>query len=291
MRVRVSSGALEATQLVTFAPFLRLVIANGILESQFGFNARGGEALPTGAWEENLRELTGKVRGRGALYLKGRVQGKYLLTMRYDPNDDRDARLFRDIQPDEFYPIYGDSSVKGFDAQSTGRLYVRVDSGQSFLLYGDFSTGNFNSSNSLARYSRALSGGQIHFENERFSATAFAASESAARVVAEIRHNGLSGPYQIPGGTGGIKINSERVEIVVRDRNNPGRVLTVAALTRFLDYTLDGFAGGLLFRRPIPSFDNEGNPQFVRITFERETGGKSYPVVGASANVKLAPNL
>lgn len=46
-------------------------------------------------------------------------------------------RLFRDIEPGEYYPVYGDSSAKGFDAQSTSKLYVRLDKGRSFAMYGD----------------------------------------------------------------------------------------------------------------------------------------------------------
>jgi hypothetical protein len=54
--------------------------------------------------------------------------------MGFDSDKNTQGRLFRDIQPEEFYPVYGDASVKGFDAQSTGRLYVRVDKNNSFLL-------------------------------------------------------------------------------------------------------------------------------------------------------------
>ncbi len=60
--------------------------------------------------------------------------------MAYDSDKDTEERLFRDIQPDRFYPVYGDASVRGFDAQSTGRFYVRVDKNRSYLLYGDFTT-------------------------------------------------------------------------------------------------------------------------------------------------------
>jgi hypothetical protein len=68
------------------------------------------------------------------------VKGDYLLTAAYDSEREVRERLFRDIQPDEFYPVYGDSSVRGFEAQSTGPLYVRIDKKRSYLLYGDFVT-------------------------------------------------------------------------------------------------------------------------------------------------------
>ena len=68
------------------------------------------------------------------MFLKGKVRGDYLLTLGYDSDKDTQTRLFRDIQPDQFYPVYGDSAVRGFDAQSTSRLYVRIDKGRSWLL-------------------------------------------------------------------------------------------------------------------------------------------------------------
>ncbi|MFH4308075.1 hypothetical protein WAJ73_24960, partial [Acinetobacter baumannii] len=71
---------------------------------------------------------------------KGKVRGEYLLTLAYDSDKDKNQRLFRDIRPDEYYPVYGDSAAKGFDAQTTSKLYVRVDKGRSYAMYGDYVT-------------------------------------------------------------------------------------------------------------------------------------------------------
>ncbi|MFH4351956.1 hypothetical protein WAJ70_22995, partial [Acinetobacter baumannii] len=74
-------------------------------------------------FEEELQEISssdnGKsnVTGRAAMFLKGKVRGEYLLTLAYDSDKDKNQRLFRDIRPDEYYPVYGDSAAKGFDAQ------------------------------------------------------------------------------------------------------------------------------------------------------------------------------
>merc|ERR1711879_731152 len=86
----------------------------------------------------NFNSLTADARF--AFFLKGKVSGKTLLTAAFDTEKDKEERLFRDIRPDEFYPLYGESSVKGFDAQSSGRLYVRLDRGKTYALYGDFIT-------------------------------------------------------------------------------------------------------------------------------------------------------
>src|SRR5439155_663703 len=79
-----------------------------------------------------------------ALFLKGKVLGSTLLTLAYDSDKPSDTTLFRDIQPDQFYPVYGDSSARGFDAQSTGKLYVMVQNGTNYVLYGDYSTQSDN---------------------------------------------------------------------------------------------------------------------------------------------------
>lgn len=287
--VKVSAGIIAADAQLSFVPYLRPVIAVGIFEGQFGFKAKGATQLPIAAFERELQSITGQGGGRAAGYIKGRIQGKYLLSMRFDSQSDEDNRLFRDIQPDEFYPVYGDSSIKGFDAQSTGKLYIRVDKDHSYALYGDFTTYSADGSESLGRYGRALTGGLVHSENEKYSATAFLSRTNATRIVQEVRANGTSGVYQL--GLRDIRPQSEIVEIVVRDRNNPGRILSATQQTRFTDYTLDGFTFGLLFRRPLPSFDEDGNPVFIRVTYERETGGPDFTVSGVAGQYKVNDRL
>lgn len=291
--VRVSAGLLQSEGELAFTPFLRPVLAAGIVETQIGFG--GSRGVPTGAFERTLNRIGNKnVGARGAVYLKGSIEGKYLLSLRYDSQNDEDRRLFRDIQPDEFYPVYGDSSLKGFDAQSTSQLYVRVDKDNSFALYGDFSSfaarsGASSDSNSLSRYSRSLTGLQVHGENKTYSATSFYARQSSSRRVLELRGNGTSGPYTLPDTL--IRPQSERVEIITRDRNNPGVVLSVREQTRFSDYTFDGFLTGLLFRAPVPSFDRDGNPVFIRIAYELDAGGPAYSVYGGLLQGKIGNNL
>ena len=289
--VRVSAGLIEAKSEFSFVPFLRPVLAAGIFEGQFGFKAKGASRLPTDAFERQLNDLAGGNAGaRGAGYVKGRIQGKYLLSMRFDTQNNETERLFRDIQPDEFYPVYGDSSIKGFDAQSTGKLYLRVDKDNSFVLLGDFSTfGPGTDAISLGRYSRALNGVNVHAENQKYSASAFAARQSTTRLIQEIRGNGTGGPYRLTNRN--LRLQSERVEIVTRDRNNPGQILSAVAQTRFSDYTLDGFTFGLVFRQPIPSFDADGNPVFVRVFYEVDNGGPNHTVAGVSGTFKPTDRL
>jgi len=114
---------------------------------------------------------------------------------RYDK--DLKDRLFRDIQPDEFYPVYGDSAIKGFDAQSTSRLYVRLDKGKSYMLYGDYTTQSDSEALRLGNYSRSMTGMRGHYETERTSINYFAAYDDTRQRVIETPGKGISGPVTV----------------------------------------------------------------------------------------------
>src|SRR5262249_19506901 len=137
-RIVVSSGIIHGDATLSFLPDLRPMLAVGLIEGQISLSKLDLRSLvPTRSndgFEEELRDFSisgndGKLNaaGRAAFFLKGKIKGEYLLTAGFDSEKQTRERLFRDIQPDEFYPVYGDSSVRGFDAQSTGRLYVRID--------------------------------------------------------------------------------------------------------------------------------------------------------------------
>ncbi len=169
------------------------------------------------------------------------MKGDYLLTLGYDSDKDGRERLFRDIQPDKFYPVYGDSSVKGYDAQSTGHLYVRVDKNKSYLLAGDLSTQSISQARTLGAYNRSLSGVKEHYSSGGQVVEVFASRSAQRQIVQEIPANGTSGPYEIRAGS--FVENSERVEIITRDRNQPSIVLDTSTLSRFSDYELEPFTG------------------------------------------------
>ncbi len=295
--IRVSSGALAARAELSFLPDLRPLLAVGVVEGAINLRSLSLSSLVPArsrdGFEEELRSFAtssadGKVQGGGrvAFFLKGKIQGGYLLTAGYDSDKDTRERLFRDIQPDEFYPVYGDASVRGFDAQSTGRLYVRVDKRKSYLLYGDFNTASpALEGRGLANYSRSLTGIKEHFENSRVRANVWASQDSTRQVVEEIAANGTSGPYRFR--TGSALVNSEKVEVLTRDPNHPDIILRAQPMARFTDYTFEPFTGELLFKAPVPSLDANLNPVSIRVTYEVEQGGERFWVYGGDAQLKL----
>ena len=226
---------------------------------------------------------------RAAFYLKGKIKGDYLLTAAYDSDKDTQERLFRDIQPDEFYPVYGDSSVRGFDAQSTSKLYVRVDKGRSYLLWGDFNTSAASETRKLTNYTRSLTGIKEHYENSRVSVNAFASRDTTRQVIEELRANGTSGPFQLS--VPNPLVNSETVEIVTRDRNQPAIIINSVPQTRFTDYEMEPLTGRILFKGPIASVDQNLNPNSVRVTYEVDQGGPEFWVAGVDGQVKVTDRI
>jgi len=304
LQVRAHAGLITGQAALAVAPALRPVVAVGIVEGVLDLSrlGRGGlqSASAADGFEHELRRVGGSdaVRGRAAMFLQGKVKGDTLLTLAYDSEKQQRDGLFRDIQPERYYPVYGDDAVRGFAAASASPLYVRVDRGQSFVLYGDFNsaqrstatanlTANANGP-ALARYQRSLTGISQHHEGPGFAFDTWAAYGNSKQVIVELPGLGLSGPYQV--GVG-IKLGSERVELLVRDRKQPAVVLRSTLQAALTDYEFDADTGRLLFRSPVPSLDADLNPVSIRVTFESDGSGPGFWVLGASGDVEIAEGL
>jgi uncharacterized repeat protein (TIGR01451 family) len=299
-QIVAKTGNLHAEARLDFLPELRNLVATGVIEGIVNMkNMKAGAIQPTtasDAFEQELRQISrqwddGKTQAgaRAAFYLKGKIKGDYLLTAAYDSDKDTQERLFRDIQPDEFYPVYGDSGQRGFDAQSTSKLYVRVDHNHSYLLWGDFTTNSTSEVRKLTNYSRSLTGVKEHFENSRVSVNAFASRDTTRQVIEELPANGTSGPFQLS--TLGALVNSEKVEIITRDRNQPSMIISSVTATRFSDYEFETLTGRILFKAPVASVDKDLNPVFIRVTYEVDQGGGEFWVVGVDGQVKVTDHV
>jgi uncharacterized repeat protein (TIGR01451 family) len=203
--------------------------------------------------------------GRVALYAKGKVSGKWLMTLAYDSDKDEDETRFGGIiDPNSYYTVYADRSERRYDAASVRKLYLRLERPQFYALFGDYETGIDEPV--LARYVRAFNGVKAEYRSERFAATAFAADTPNRHRRDEIQGNGLSGPYAL--GARDVLPNSERVTIEVRDRLRSDRIVEQRLLTRHIDYDIDYRAGTLRFREPILSRSSALDPQFIIAEYE-----------------------
>ncbi|MEJ6551864.1 hypothetical protein PQI08_04835 [Psychrobacter pacificensis] len=289
----IDTGSSKQVIPLQFTAKLRPLIAVGIVEGAISLKDFDGSNITDaqGAFEQELHEISGNddysATGRAAMFLKGKVRGDYLLTLAYD-SDKKGERLFRDIEPGEYYPVYGDSSAKGFDAQSTSKLYVRLDKGRSFAMYGDLKTQIDNDEGiELGQYNRTLTGLKAQFEDNNTRVTAFLAETSTSQRVNETRGLGISGPYPLAENFDAVLENSEIVEVITRDANNPGLIISRETLTRFADYEIDPISRSLYLKSPIASQDLEGNPIYIRVTVEVDEGGEDYLVGGIAAKQQL----
>lgn len=293
----IDTGSSKQVIPLQFTAQLRPLIAVGIVEGAISLKDFDGGNITDaqGAFEQELQDFAGNddyaASGRAAMFLKGKVRGDYLLTLSYD-SDKKGERLFRDIEPGEYYPVYGDSSAKGFDAQSTSKLFVRLDKGRSFAMYGDLNTQIDNDEGiELGQYNRTLTGLKAQFEDNNTRVTAFVAETSTSQRVNETRGLGISGPYPLANNFDAVLENSETVEIITRDANNPGLIINRETLTRFADYEIDPISRSLFLKAPIASQNLNGDPVFLRVTVEVDEGGEKYFVGGIAAKQLLTDKI
>lgn len=283
--ISVDAGFAEVEAEIGFTPDLSERTFVGVIEGAISFGEKGRniEGLMTSRDISSFEETTEGVRGQ--LYLKGKILGENLLTLRYDSDQDNDERLFRDIRRDEFYPVYGDNSERGFDAQSSTSLYVKVEREQSYILYGDIAIEPQASPIRLGAYRRSLPGVRAHIEQGPVTVDLFVAQTDERQRVIEFRGRGISGPYDVA--LDGIVEGSEVVEIITRDRDQRAVIIETETQTHLTDYTLDFFRGALIFNRPIPQLDDDLNPVSIRVTYETEEGaGEDYFVYGGEIRVE-----
>jgi uncharacterized repeat protein (TIGR01451 family) len=232
----------------------------GLAEGTVGFNRldRNMEALGQGQ-DDFVAD------GRLALYARGRILGRWLMTLAYDSDRrESETRFGGVIDPTAYYTIYADRSERRYDAASQRRLYLRLERPQFYALFGDYDTGIDEPQ--LTRYVRSMNGLKAEYRSDRVSVTAFASDTPNRHRRDEIQGNGLSGPYAL--GSRNILANSERVTLEVRDRLRSERIVESRLLTRHIDYDIDYVAGTLRFREPILSRSPGLDPQFVVADYE-----------------------
>ena len=240
----------------------------GLAEGALGSKTIADNMDRTGQFDSDLG-----THARTAFYAKGRVLGKFLLTVAYDSaKQSADQSLGGAINPNAYYTVFADGTSRRFDAASRNKLYVRIEAKGFYALFGDFQTGF--SSTQLARYNRALTGvtGEASIGNVHVKA--FGAKTATTRRHLEIQGGGLSGPYSL--GSAAMVANSETVTIQVRDRFRSEIIVSTTTLTAFVDYTVDLLSGTITFKQPILSHDANLDPQFIIVDYDVD------PILGAA---------
>lgn len=306
--VRISAGRARAEGMISFVPELREMLAVGLVEGIIRFDGKSPLQLTgtrrSDGFEQEIRSFASSSSDgkryralRTAFFLKGKIKGDALLTMAYDSDKDTYERLFRSIRPDDYYAVYGDASVRGFDAQSTSKMYVRIDKEKSYLLWGDFNTGDGFSQptgggsvatirkRDLGNYSRSVSGARGHYDKDGVLLNGFVTKDNLVQLVEEFPGQGISGPFAVA--KHDAVAGTEKVEIITRDRFQPAVILAVEPLQRYGDYSFEPFSGRILLAQPLPSVDANGNPKSLRVTYEVDSGGEAFWVAGVDGQVRV----
>ena len=216
--------------------------------------------------------------GRLAFYLKSKLRGRYLLTAQADTRENEIKRLFngffeadaqdifRRLDPDLYYPTYGDDSNVYRDVDTQGRLYVRMDWDQNQALWGNFNTGITGTE--FGQYNRSLYGAALGWRSRvttelgdaRSTLKLFGSEAQSAQGHSELLGTGGSLYYLrhtdvLPG--------SDKLVVEVRDRLT-GRVEQRVNLQRGTDYELDELQGRLLLTRPLSQVTRENMRSLTR---------------------------
>lgn len=275
--LRASAGDLKAESRITQVAPARPLVAAGLLE----LNAGSGRINGTVPSLDEIKEGRHDSR-RAAIFTKGEVAGLQL-TLAFDSDKNRNTPLFRDENPDEYFPIVGDASQKGYEAQSRSPLYARIEKDRSSLMWGDFQSDTGASGNDLAKIQRKLTGLNGIYDNGSTQVQGFAASQEDMNYSEVIEANGTAMNYRLS--KQNIVRNSEI--LVLETLSDNGSTIKVKNLARGEDYILDSRTGYLSFTRPLKRRDEDNNIQQVRASYDLQADGQSYVIAGVRLEQKL----
>jgi flagellar motor protein MotB len=209
--------------------------------------------------------------GRLAFYVNGKVRQNWHLTASADTRegpvkdlfsnflDKSPDSLFRRVDPDYYYPSFGDDGVVEEMAPTMGKFYVRANRGQDYGMWGNFKVAYRE--NELALVDRGLYGANAHYGSE--PTTSF--GERRITLDGFAAQPGTMPSYEEFRGTGGslyflrhqdILTGSESVRIEIRDKAS-GIVTGVVNLRPNVDYDVDYLQGRLLLSAPLSSTAND----------------------------------
>ena len=218
--------------------------------------------------------------GRIAFYLKGKIKGKYLVTAQLDTTEDElhklgdrleeedPSEIFRRLDPDKYYAVYGDDSTTIDDTDSQGAFYLRVDWDKSMGLWGNFNTDLTGTE--FAQYNRSLYGAKLehrNIETNKYGDHKHEVHLFGSEAQTAAAHNEF-------GATGGslyylrdtdVVQGSEKIWVEVRARDTE-QVVENITLEHGRDYDVDYIQGRIILTRPLTQISIGSGPSIIRDT-------------------------
>lgn len=255
-------------------PFMLVGSFHGVAQD------RGKHDVFRNGMELDFAERTGSdeftLGSRSAFYARGGIGRNFRLTTGYDSQRRPENQFFEEVDPDLQYPIYGDASRLEYDAQSTSKLFARLEHNQSFILYGDYNTGM--TATEFTAYNRTFNGLVSRLDYKGQSLTSFGTLSDLKPVLDEIRGQGISGYYNL--GYHNITVYTEKITLEVRDRYHPETIVKSVPQVRYQDYDIDYDDGTLMFKQPVASIGAAGNPVYIVASYEYKSGSPEVFIGG-----------
>ena len=250
----------------------------GLANLTVGENSLSGSVEPLGDDDHFDEDVW--VDGRVAFYLKGKIKGKYLVTAQLDTTEDElrnlgdrleeedPTEIFRRLDPDRFYAVYGDDSTTIDDTDSQGAYYLRVDWDKSMALWGNYNTDLTGTE--FAQYNRSLYGAKL--EHRNVDTTKFGEHKhevhlfgsEAQTAAAHNEFNATGGSLYYLRDTDVVQ-GSEKLWVEVRARDTE-QVVEVITLEHGRDYDIDYIQGRIILTRPLTQFDLGSGPTIIKDT-------------------------
>jgi len=217
--------------------------------------------------ENSTYEYDSNLDGRLAFFVNGKFGSHWKLMASADTHegpvsdlfsnfmDKSPDALFRRIDPDYYYPTFGDDATVEELAPSIGKFFVRLGKDDDYGQWGNFKVAYMN--NELARVDRGLYGANLHYEST--GTTEF--GERSLVVDGFAAEPGTIASREEFRGTGGslywlqrqdLLAGSERVLIEIRDKTS-GIVTGVRNLMPVMDYDIDYLQGRIMLSEPLAS--------------------------------------
>ncbi|HLD56301.1 MAG TPA: hypothetical protein VJA00_01655, partial [Candidatus Omnitrophota bacterium] len=258
-------------------------------EEQMGFNFDRGNIETSG--QETTYKDGFYQDGRLSYALRGKLKGKFLIKSHYDTSDKRNA-LFTNLNPDDYYPIYGDASTRNYEMRDTReRFYMVVEWDRSHIKYGSFKTAF--SDTELATYNRTLSGLKMNYESQ--ASTPYGDSKRGVKAFAaeSTTHLGDHNEFAATGGSlyylrnRNVIQGSEKLRVEVRDKIQ-NMTLNSRDLVEGQDYEINDADGRIMLSRPLSSVAAsdtltsndimDGNPVVLIADYEYDAGADAFGV-------------
>jgi len=249
-----------------------------LADAEIGYNSADGEIEPV---QSNDRFKNGFWQdGKMAFYLKGKIKGKYLIKASLDTERKR-KELFKMVDPEKYYPVYGDASKINYeDSNTQGILYASIQWDKSEAVWGNFETAIKDTS--LVHFNKSLYGSKIKYET--LQTNSFGDADTKIIVfAAQAKQKSAENQFLSTGGFiyflkhKNVIEGSENVRIQIRDAVT-SLVLSEETLTEGKDYEISYSDGKLVLFKYIARTSNEapvaqaisisGNPVYVVVNYE-----------------------